>query len=188
MWYCIYIPNCSLPVSNVQELLQSPDHTHCLLEATSTTHKLHPLTVLQFPSPAARFLVTLTESVDTPQPQFGFSGWSQCLSAEPAIIPASCPVFSYKLHSSGVLFSLRILHNLYLFAQCQLDVCFSAWTIFSFQNILHFREAFEQLFWEEIKQSISTQKLSCLLFLFSLWGHPMTCPEMTEWGSYSRWD
>lgn len=99
------------------------------------------------------------------QPQLGSWGWSQWLSVEPAIIPASCPVFSYKLLSSRVLFSLRILHNLYLFAQCQLDVCFSAWAIFSFQNILHFREVFEQLFWEEIRQTISTQKLSYLLFL-----------------------
>lgn len=140
--------------------------------------KLPHLTVLQLPSPAAWFLVALTESVDTLQPQLGFCGWSQWLSAESAIIPTSCHVFSCKLHSSRVLFSLGILHNLYLFAQCQLDVCFSAWTIFSFQNILHFREVFEQLFWEEIRQSISTQKLSYLLFLFSLWGHPW---PVLEW-------
>lgn len=91
-------------------------------------------------------LVALTPIVDTLQPQLGSCGWSQWLSAESAIIPASFHVFSYKLHSSRVLFSLRIIHNLYLFAQCQLDVCFSAWTIFSFQNIWQPREVFEQLF------------------------------------------
>lgn len=69
---------------------------------------------------------------------------------------------------------------MYLFAQCQLDVCFSAWTIFSFQNILHFREVFEQLFREEIRQSISTQKLSYLLFSLFCVGASTTCPEMTE--------
>lgn len=120
---------------------------------TQSTHSAHqhysqaaPSGRTAAPLTCSMGLVALTQSVDTLQPQPGSCGWSQWLSADSAIIPASCHVFSYKLHASRVLFSLRILHNLYLFSQCQLDVCFSAWTIFSFQNILQFREVFEQLF------------------------------------------
>lgn len=99
-----------------------------LLTSYTKTYIPQHMTVLQY----CNFLhlqhvsVALTETVDAPQPQKGSCGWSQWLSVEPAIVSASHPVFSNKFHSSRVLFSLRILHNLYLFAQCQLDVCLSA--------------------------------------------------------------
>lgn len=70
--------------------------------------------------------MALAGTVGTPQPQKGSRGWSRCLSLQPAAIPASQPAFGNELHSSRVLFSLGILHNLYLFAQRQLDVCLSA--------------------------------------------------------------
>lgn len=105
---------------------------HAAQDVTSIAQKLHQHQVhcnvwwcCDF-LPLQHVLAALAGTVGTPQPQKGSCGWSRCLSLQPAAIPASQPAFGNELNSSRVLFSLRILHNLYLFAQRQLDVCLSA--------------------------------------------------------------
>lgn len=106
------------------------DHRPCSLRSGSHQRRsqvtprpgtLKYVAVLSFPSPAACSMA-LTGTAGTPQPRHGPCGWSQQLAWS---LPSSQPpaVFGNELHSSRVLFSLGILRNLYLFAQCQLDVC-----------------------------------------------------------------
>lgn len=106
-------------------------------------------------------LMPLAETVSASHPQKGSNGWTDVYGWRLRCLQAC---FSNELHSYGDVFSLRILHNSYLFAQGQSDVCFSAWTIFSFQNILHFREVFEPLCREEITQSagVQTRRRGCV--------------------------
>lgn len=83
-------PTAAFMSNNVQVLLRTPDHTHCSLEATSTAHKLHHLTVLQFPSPTVWVLVALTESVDCSGSVAESPAPAWILRMEPMVISGAC--------------------------------------------------------------------------------------------------